>query len=64
MLSPVFWLSLVAVFWGMKWLADGLLSLARVEVQRHAAGTLVEPGSLIGRSRCGGAAAAELDKAA
>ena len=32
MLSPVFWLSLVAVFLGMKWLAEGLLSLGRIEV--------------------------------
>lgn len=36
MLSPVFWLSLVAVFWGMKWVADGLMSLARVSVERRA----------------------------
>ena len=34
MLSPVFWLSLVAVFLGMKWLAEGFLSLGRIEV-RH-----------------------------
>ena len=35
MLSPVFWLSLVAVFLGMKWLAEGLLlSLARIELRR------------------------------
>ncbi len=33
MLSPVFWLSLVAVFLGMKWLAEGLLSLGRIEVR-------------------------------
>ena len=34
MLSPVFWLSLVAVFWGIKWVADGLMSVAKVKV-RH-----------------------------
>ena len=34
MLSPVFWLSLVAVFLGMKWLAEGLLSLGQVELRR------------------------------
>jgi len=34
MLSSVFWLSLVGVFFGIKWLAEGLWSLARVEV-RH-----------------------------
>ena len=34
MLSPVFWLSLVAVFLGMKWLAEGFLSLGRIEVRR------------------------------
>ncbi len=32
MLSPVLWLSLVVVFLGMKWLAEGLLSLGRIEV--------------------------------
>jgi hypothetical protein len=35
MLSPVFWLSLVAVFLGMKWLAEGFLSLGRIEVRRR-----------------------------
>jgi len=34
MLSPVFWLSLVAVFLGMKWLAEGLLSLAGIALRR------------------------------
>lgn len=34
MLSPVFWLSLVAVFLGMKWLAEGFLSVARIELSR------------------------------
>lgn len=34
MLSPVFWLSLVVVFWGMKCLAEGLMSLPAVELRR------------------------------
>ena len=34
MLSPLFWLSLVAVFWGVKWLAEGLMSLGDVEIRR------------------------------
>ena len=44
MLSPVFWLSLVAVFWGMKWFAEGLMSLAAVElrVAQPARGEVVE----------------------
>ncbi len=42
MLSPVFWLSLVAVFLGMKWLAEGLLSLARIEL-RHVQPVAAEP---------------------
>ncbi|GMR23854.1 MAG: hypothetical protein BMS9Abin37_2328 [Acidobacteriota bacterium] len=42
MLSPVFWLSLVAVFLGMKWLAEGLLSLAQIEV-RHVKPAAAEP---------------------
>jgi len=42
MLSPVFWLSLVAVFLGMKWLAEGFLSLGRIEV-RPVEPVAVEP---------------------
>ena len=34
MLSPVFWLSLVGVFLGLKYLADGLSSLSRIELRR------------------------------
>ena len=55
MLSPVFWLSLVAVFLGMKWLAEGLLSLGRIEVR------LVQPVAAEPSQRCDNAA---LDEAA
>lgn len=34
MLSPVFWLSVIAVFLGVKWIADGLGSLVQVEFRR------------------------------
>lgn len=44
MLSPVFWLSLIAVFLGMKWLAEGLWSLFRIEV-RHVQPVAAEPTS-------------------
>lgn len=45
MLSAVFWLSLAAVFVAMKWLADGLLSLATIELRRvpSARAELSEP---------------------
>ena len=39
MLSPVFWFGLVAVFLGLRWLADGLMSVAAVEVRQVAAAT-------------------------
>ena len=42
MLSSVFWLSLVGVFLGMKWLAEGLWSLSRIEV-RHVQPVAAEP---------------------
>ena len=42
MLSPVFWLSLVVVFLGMKWLAEGLLSLGQIGV-RHVQPVAAEP---------------------
>lgn len=34
MMSAIFWLSFAAVFLGIRWLADGLLAAASVEVQR------------------------------
>lgn len=70
MLSPVFWLSLVAVFWGMKWIADGLLSLAGVKLRRHPAGAAAERRILVASSQASSsstgrkAAAAVLDRAA
>ncbi len=42
MLSPVFWLSLVAVFLGMKWLAEGFSSLGRIEL-RHVQPVAAKP---------------------
>ncbi len=33
MLSPLFWISFVVVALGMKWVADGLLSLASLELR-------------------------------
>ena len=48
MLSPVFWLSLVAVFLGMRWLAEGLLSLARVELRLPVEGRRRFRGRLMG----------------
>jgi hypothetical protein len=33
MLSPLFWISFVVVALGIKWVADGLLSLASVELR-------------------------------
>ena len=68
MLSPVFWLSLVAVFLGLKWLADGMLFLAWVEVRRvsvaHAASGLVEPAPRRPDSNKKENAVAALDEAA
>ena len=34
MLSPLFWISFVVVALGIKWVADGLLSLASLELQK------------------------------
>jgi hypothetical protein len=36
MASPVFWISLVVVFLAMRWLADGLLLLASVELRARS----------------------------
>ncbi len=33
MLSPLFWISFVIVTLGIKWVADGLLSVASVELR-------------------------------
>ncbi len=34
MTSPVFWMSFAAVFLAIRWIADAVLSGARVEVRR------------------------------
>ena len=34
MLSPLFWISFVVVALGIKWVADGLLILASLELRR------------------------------
>ena len=36
MLSPLFWISFVVVALGIKWVADGLLSLASLELRAHS----------------------------
>ena len=41
MSSPLFWLSFVLVFWGLRFVADGLASLAAVEVRRVRSGERV-----------------------
>ena len=34
MLSPLFWISFVVVAFGIKWVAEGLLSLASLDLQK------------------------------
>ena len=34
MLSPLFWLSVVVVFLGVRWIGDGMMALASVAVRR------------------------------
>ena len=44
MLSPLFWISFVVVALGIKWVADGLLSLASIELHKaRAVGEPVRP---------------------
>lgn len=47
MLNPVFWLSFAAVFLAIRWLADGWMAAATVEVRarRAARGELATPAS-------------------
>ena len=53
MLSPLFWVSLAAVFIGLRWLADGLKSLLEVDFHKRSADDLSAAGE-----------ASTLDKAA
>ena len=47
MLSPLFWISFVVVALGIKWFADGLLSLASLELRPRS--VPVEPVRLVGQ---------------
>ncbi|GEM_PF-6890302 len=47
MLSPLFWISFVVVALGIKWIADGLLSLASLELRPRY--VPIEPVRSVGR---------------